>query len=48
MSGFIVILLGLALFILLAFRGYNLMLSAIGCSCVMLILSGKDALAGLN
>ena len=33
MSGFIVILLGLALFILLAFRGYNLMLSAIGCSC---------------
>ena len=48
MDSFIGILLGLVLFIALAYRGHNLVLSAIGCSCVMLILSGKGALSGLN
>lgn len=48
MSGFIVILLSLALFIILAFRGYDLMLSAIGCSCVMFLLSGQNPMTGLT
>ena len=48
MYGFIAILLSLTLFIVLAFRGYDLMLSAIGCSCVMFLLSGQDPLTGLT
>jgi len=42
------ILTGLALFILLAFRGHNLALSAIGCSCVMMAMSGIPLPEGLT
>lgn len=48
MFGFIAILLSLTLFIFLAFRGYDLMLSAIICSCVMFLLSGQNPITGLT
>lgn len=47
MYSFIGIIIGLALFILLALRRYNLVLSAIASSCVLLLFSGRSPLGGL-
>lgn len=47
MYSFIGIIVGLALFIVLALRSYNLVLSAIASSCVILLFSGGSPLDGL-
>lgn len=47
MVSFIGIILGLALFIVLAFRGHNLVLSALASACVMFLLSGINPMDGL-
>ena len=48
MTDLIAIFLSLTLFIVLAFRGHDLLLSAIGCCCFMFLLSGQDPLEGLT
>lgn len=47
MFSFIGILLGLGLFIFLAIKGYHLVLSALGCTCVMLAFSGLPPYEGV-
>lgn len=48
MLSFIGIAAGLVLFVLLAYRGFNLVLSAIVGSCVIFLFSGVGLLEGLN
>lgn len=47
MSSLVGILFGLGLFIFLAIKGYNLVLSALGCTCVMLAFSGLHPYEGV-
>ena len=47
MLSFIGIILGLTLFIILAFRGHSLVLSALGSACVMFLFSGLSPMEGL-
>lgn len=47
MLSFIGILLGLALFVITAFRGVNLILSAIASACIMFVFSGVNPMTGL-
>lgn len=48
MLSFIGIVLGLALFIVLAFRGHSLVLSALASACVMFLFSGVNPMDGLT
>jgi H+/gluconate symporter-like permease len=48
MLSFIGIIIGLMLFVLLAYRGYNLLLSALASSCVIFLFSGIGILDGLK
>lgn len=48
MISFIGIILGLILFIVMAFRGHNLVLSALASACVMFLLSGTNPMDGLT
>lgn len=42
------LLIGLLVFVVMAYRGFNLMLSAITSSCIMFLFSGVDVLEGLT
>lgn len=48
MQSFIGIIVGLILFVMLAYRGYNLLLAAVAGSCVIFACSGIGILEGLN
>lgn len=48
MPSFIGIILGLTLFVIFAFRGFNLILSAFGSVCIMFACSGISPMAGLK
>lgn len=48
MISFVGILIGLTLFVLLAFRGINLILSAFGSVCIMFLFSGISPMTGLT
>ena len=48
MISFIGMILGLLLFVVLAFKGFNLILSAVASSCLMFVFSGISILDGLK
>ena len=48
MISFIGMILGLLLFVVLAFKGFNLILSAVASSCLMFVFSGIGILDGLR
>lgn len=48
MLSFIGILLGLALFVVTAFQGINLILSAVASACIMFVFSGINPMTGLT
>ena len=48
MISFVGMILGLLLFVVLAFKGFNLILSAVASSCLMFVFSGIGILDGLR